>query len=232
MAEAAGDLGNAGDGAADAGKALHATDSAPSNVDAHTATDNAVVTKRNAVAKTATSDAANSTAVHDGAYAASQAADSAGNATTTPIIGAEKAPAANDVSISSPSRKPTVWSSTKLTTTHPPDATQSSKLTGGDSKEVNLQVSIDRRIHILDGDGTGGGHRAGTGKAGKSEFPSTWSDDKTIKNLESVANDPKSIRTAGRNGRTIIRGQRDGIDLEVIVGKKDEIITGYPTNLP
>ena len=44
-------------------------------------------------------------------------------------------------------------------------------------------VSPSRRHHILDGEvrpnGTyGGGHRAGTGYPGKSEFPARWSDDR------------------------------------------------------
>ena len=112
------------------------------------------------------------------------------------------------------------------------DAAEPAVAHGLDLKVVDNQVSPDRRSHILDGDNTGGGHRAGTGKAGKSEFPSSWPDDKIIKNLESVANDASSSRTPGRNGRTIIRGNRDGIDLEVIVGRNHEIVTGYPTNVP
>jgi len=50
--------------------------------------------------------------------------------------------------------------------------------------------------------------------------------------IETVANDPSSSRTPGRNGVTLVRGSRDGIDIEVIVSKDGRIVTGYPTNVP
>ena len=84
--------------------------------------------------------------------------------------------------------------------------------------------------HILESDSTGGGHRAGTGIPGKSEFSVHWSDDKIINQIEAVANDPSSSRTPGRNGVAIVRGSRDGIDM--IVSKDGSIVTGYPTNVP
>jgi hypothetical protein len=86
--------------------------------------------------------------------------------------------------------------------------------------------------HILDGDATGGGHRAGTGIPGKSEFPSGWSDEKISGEISDVATDPSSSRTPGRGGRTIVRGTRDGIDIEVVVDGRGRIVTGYPTNVP
>jgi hypothetical protein len=61
-------------------------------------------------------------------------------------------------------------------------------------------VTAQRRVHILDGDHTGGGHRAGSG-GGKSEFPAAWSDDAIIDAIEEVANDPASVRAPGRNGK-------------------------------
>jgi hypothetical protein len=45
-------------------------------------------------------------------------------------------------------------------------------------------------MHILDGDATGGGHRHGTGKPGETEFPSSWTDDQIIWDVESVATKP------------------------------------------
>jgi RHS repeat-associated protein len=93
----------------------------------------------------------------------------------------------------------------------------------------------DVRQHILDGevrsDGSySGGHRAGTGFPGKSEFPSSWSDDQIIHNISDVATDPAS-NTTSRGGATIAQGTRDGIDIEVVI-RGGQIKTGYPTNVP
>lgn len=81
------------------------------------------------------------------------------------------------------------------------------------------KVSQARRRHILDGDGTGGGHRHGTGAKGKTAFPARWSDDKVIAAIESVANDPTSLRRVRWNGRIEIHGTRHGVDIRVIIDK-------------
>jgi RHS repeat-associated protein len=91
------------------------------------------------------------------------------------------------------------------------------------------------RIHILQGDGPGkgGGHRAGTGKPGKSEFPSDWSDEKVLHEISDVATDPLSKPKAGRGGRPIVEGTRDGIDIQVVIEnpeKGERIVSGFPTN--
>lgn len=79
--------------------------------------------------------------------------------------------------------------------------------------------------HILDGDGTGGGHRPGTGKPGKSEFPTNWSDDKIKGEISDVATDHDSTRTPGRGGRAVVQGTRDGIDITVVVEGNGRIVT-------
>jgi len=89
--------------------------------------------------------------------------------------------------------------------------------TGPEASGRRARVSPDRRAHILEGDATGGGHRHGIGSPGKSEFPSDWSDDKIIEEVESVANDPASRRTIQPNGRIRIEGTRDGVDIRVII---------------
>ncbi|MBL8510501.1 MAG: EndoU domain-containing protein, partial [Betaproteobacteria bacterium] len=89
-----------------------------------------------------------------------------------------------------------------------------------------------RRRHILDGDATGGGHGAGRGIPGKSEFPKGWSDDKVIHVISDIATDPNAVRSAGRGGRTVVEGTREGINVRVILGRDGEIITGFPTNVP
>lgn len=97
-------------------------------------------------------------------------------------------------------------------------------------------TSSSRRSHILDGEvrpnGTyGGGHRAGTGFPGKSEFPASWSDDQIMHYISDVATDPLSttVRTQGRD--VFVAGTRDGIDIEVLI-RNGEIWTAYPTNVP
>jgi RHS repeat-associated protein len=93
-------------------------------------------------------------------------------------------------------------------------------------------ASQKRRKHILDGDSTGGGHRPGTGKPGKSEFPQGWSDDQIMHAISDIATDPNAFRKAGRGGRTIAEGMRDGINIRVIQEPNGDIVSGFPTNVP
>lgn len=100
------------------------------------------------------------------------------------------------------------------------------------AKPGEATLSEDRRRHILDGEGEKkGGHGPGRDSPGKSGFPDDWSDEKTIGAIKDVANDPASVRSIARNGRTIVRGTRDGVDIEVIIGGDGKaIVTAYPTN--
>lgn len=89
-----------------------------------------------------------------------------------------------------------------------------------------------RRTHILDGEvrpnGTfGGGHRAGTGFPGKTEFPASWSDDLIMHHVSDVVTDPASriVRQQGRD--VFVRGVRDGREIEVLL-RNGEIWTAYP----
>ncbi|WP_419183231.1 DUF637 domain-containing protein [Ralstonia solanacearum] len=105
----------------------------------------------------------------------------------------------------------------------------------GDDKPSLLDAKGE--THVLDGDGPskGGGHRAGTGKSGKSEFPTNWSDEKIKGEISDVATDPSSVRTPQSNGRIKVQGTRDGIDITVIVespSRGGRIVTGFPTNTP
>lgn len=88
-----------------------------------------------------------------------------------------------------------------------------------------------RRQHILDGDETGGGHRAGTGTPGKSEFPADWSDDYTMEQVSDVATDPSSTRVPNPNtnvGGDVVTGTRDGVTISVVVDKNNQIHTAWP----
>ena len=105
------------------------------------------------------------------------------------------------------------------------------KLVGKSDDVVDL-ANAQRRRHILDGDATGGGHRPGTGIPGKSEFPQGWSDDKIMHEISDIATDPNSVTRAGRGGRTITEGTRDGVNIRVVQEKNGDIVTGFPTNTP
>ena len=107
------------------------------------------------------------------------------------------------------------------------------------NSDSHVDLTDDRgRKHILDGDENGGGgHRAGTGRSGKSEFPASWSDDEILHAISDVATDPSSAFRPVRGGRTAATGTRNGIDIEVILENPARrggvrIVTGYPTNVP
>lgn len=94
-------------------------------------------------------------------------------------------------------------------------------------------VGPDRRVHILDGDARGGGHRPGRGLPNKSEFPRGWSDDAIIEAIEDVANDPASSRRTEADGRTVLTGRRGGVLVRVVVERDGRsIVTGYPIDTP
>jgi filamentous hemagglutinin len=87
-------------------------------------------------------------------------------------------------------------------------------------------VSSAARVHILERDATGGGHRFGAAR-GKSQFPASWSDAQIIARVESVANDPASRRIVQPNGR--IRCEGDGVTIRVIVDPDGRAIrTAHP----
>ena len=92
-----------------------------------------------------------------------------------------------------------------------------------------LRVTPERATHILDGDKTGGGHRNGTGKPGKTEFPASWDDRKVIDTILDVACRPDS--TPGhqeRNDRWIVRGTRDDVEIVAVIERDGRIWTAWP----
>lgn len=102
-----------------------------------------------------------------------------------------------------------------------------------EARQAAAVVTPARRVHILEGDARGGGHRPGRGIPGKSEFPAGWSDDRIIAAIEDVANDPASRRRVEADNRTVVTGRRDGVDIRVVVERDGRtIVTGYPTNVP
>jgi len=96
-------------------------------------------------------------------------------------------------------------------------------------KAEDIHVSPERTTHILDGDKTGGGHRHGVGKPGKTEFPGSWNDEKIMSHVLDVVRRPDSAPVLQhRNNRWICSGNRDGVEVTAIVLRSGEIWTAWP----
>ena len=103
------------------------------------------------------------------------------------------------------------------------------------SRGSQYKVSAARRIHILDGDATGGGHGPGRGMPGKSEFPNTLSDDEIIQGIEDIANDPTSYPgSQAAAGRLRLSGTIKGMKTTVIIdpASADPIVSAWPEGVP
>jgi hypothetical protein len=93
----------------------------------------------------------------------------------------------------------------------------------------SITMTPERTKHILDGDARGGGHRAGTGKPGYTEFPADWDDDKICENVEEVARNPESRENKSQPaGRWLYKGTRDDVQISVIVEAEGGICTAWP----
>jgi len=95
-----------------------------------------------------------------------------------------------------------------------------------------LRISPERTTHILDGDPTpagGGGHRSGTGKPGKTEFPAGWDDKKVMDHVLDVARRPDSPPVHQHwNDRWVCSGTRDRVEVSVVVLRSGEVWTAWP----
>lgn len=92
-------------------------------------------------------------------------------------------------------------------------------------------VSPQRTEHILYGNSTGGGHPY-PGKPGKSVFPQTWSQSKTMHNIPGIVTDPKLRWSLNRTVKGVqtysVTGMRDGVMVKIITDGRD-IITAFPS---
>jgi len=73
----------------------------------------------------------------------------------------------------------------------------------------------------------GGGHGAGRGIPGKTEYPARWSDDDAMDLVMDVAQVPDGA-VQQPDGTFRAHGVRDGIDLRVIVTELGHVVTAYP----
>lgn len=99
---------------------------------------------------------------------------------------------------------------------------------------ADVHIPPDRATHILDGDGPGkgGGHRAGTGKPNKTEFPAAWSDDKVLDAIREVARNGDVIGPAHRPDEVRVRGEVDGVTITAVIGSDGRVRTAYPNSGP
>ena len=92
-----------------------------------------------------------------------------------------------------------------------------------------IRITPERMVHILDGDSTGGGHRHGTGKPGKTEFPAGWNDEKITNALLDVARRPDQQPGHQKwNDRWVARGTRDDVEVVVVISGDGRIWSGWP----
>jgi hypothetical protein len=116
------------------------------------------------------------------------------------------------------------------------DADTETKRSGWDAVDAEdrpapdaVHISPDRSIHILEGDAYGGGHRHGTGKPGKTEFPASWDDQKIVDTALGIARKPDQppVRQ-DRNNRWVCVGTRDCVEVSVIVLPGGDVWTAWP----
>jgi hypothetical protein len=109
--------------------------------------------------------------------------------------------------------------------------------TGWDAVDVEdrpprdgFRASAERTTHILDGEPEGGGgHRSGTGKPGKTEFPASWDDGKIMRHVLDVAQHPDSPPVDQHwNNRWLCSGTRERVEVSVVVLRSGEVWTAWP----
>jgi hypothetical protein len=102
---------------------------------------------------------------------------------------------------------------------------------GRDRPDVDaIHLPPEQARHILDGDGPdkrGGGHRHGTGRPRKTEFPEGWSDEVILSTVEQVAREPDTAKWKN-GGCWLATGERDGVRVNVAVRPDGRVLTAWP----
>jgi hypothetical protein len=96
--------------------------------------------------------------------------------------------------------------------------------------EADIHLSPDRGRHILDGDGArspGGGHRHGTGRPGKTEFPASWPDEVILPLVEEITRTPDAVERQ-RNGKWLVTAERHEVRVTAVVLADGRIWTAWP----
>ena len=95
--------------------------------------------------------------------------------------------------------------------------------------ESDIHVTAERARHILDGDpdSGGGGHRYGTGRPGKTEFPQAWPDDVIISAVEDIGRTPDHVEWQP-NGRWRVTGDHEGVRVNGVVLADGRMWTAWP----
>ena len=93
-----------------------------------------------------------------------------------------------------------------------------------------VDLTRHRKDHILNR------RASGAGKAGKTEFPSSWSNDRILHQVSDIATDPNATRGVGKWNSPYAIGTRDGVDIRVDFYPSNhakypgQISTAYPIN--
>lgn len=95
--------------------------------------------------------------------------------------------------------------------------------------ETDIRLTPDRDGHVLDGEQgkPGGGHRHGTNRPNKTEFPERWSDDVIRSVIEDVARRPDVVRLQS-NRTWLATGDRDSVRVSAVVLPDGRIWAAWP----
>lgn len=100
---------------------------------------------------------------------------------------------------------------------------------------ASVHITAGRAQHIVEGDpppARGGGHGAGVGKVGKTEFPPGWDRPLILSHIRDVARNPDQPPRWQSNGRWVAYGVRDGVLIRVVVNPDGSVRTAFPLSGP
>jgi hypothetical protein len=95
-------------------------------------------------------------------------------------------------------------------------------------EQDSIRPVLERISHILDGDRWGGGHRSGTRRPGKTEFPADWDDKRIMGHIMDVARTPEAGPVWQPNQRWRVHGERDGVGINVVIKPDGRVWSAWP----